>query len=171
MNEKFIVTTASTGLIIGYVLGIAGSFAPSDIVRSITWAIDSAGIMLASCLLTLYYFKKGEEMAAAGFLNFAMAQTLIFSSCAVDLNANIPSFGAGTFLWGKSLVVISLQKLFPLLIRFTGLVAAVLFITVSFLIFTGHPVNALTKPLPFFAYPFFALTLLGWAWALLKKSR
>ena len=169
MNEKLIVTTAATGLIIGCLLGVAGSFVPSVTIRSIAWALDSAAIILASSLLTLYYFKKGEEITAAGFLNFAIAETVIFSSSALDLNANIPSFGAGSFLWAISLVVISLQKVFPLVVRLAGLVAAVLFIIVSFLILTGHPLNALTKPLPFYAYPFFALTLLGWAWALLKK--
>jgi len=169
MKEKSIVTTAAAGLIIGCVLGVAGSFVTSATVRSIAWALDSAAIILASSLLTLHYFKNGEQMTAAGFLNFAIAETVIFSSSALDLNANIPAFGAGTFLWAISLTVISLQKVFPLVVRCAGLIAAVLFIIVSFLILTGHPVNALTKPLPFYAYPFFALTLLGWAWALLKK--
>jgi hypothetical protein len=31
-------------------------------------------------------------------------------------------------------------------------------------IFTGGSINALTEPLPFYAYPFFAATLFGWGW-------
>jgi hypothetical protein len=55
-------------------------------------------------------------------------------------------------------------------VRCTGIIAAVLFAVVAFRIFTGHPVNALTKPLPFFAYPFYAATLVGWAWTLLFRQ-
>jgi len=30
--------------------------------------------------------------------------------------------------------------------------------------FSGRPLTPLSQPLPFFAYPFFAATLVGWAW-------
>jgi hypothetical protein len=65
--------------------------------------------------------------------------------------------------------VISSQTLFPLFVRVTGIIAAVLFGVVAFRIFTGHPLNALTRPLPFFAYPLYAATLVGWAWALIFR--
>ena len=83
MNEKLIVTTAAAGLIIGCISGVTGSSVPSATNRSIAWALDSAAIILASSLLTLYYFKSGEEMTAAGFLIFAIAETVIFSSSAL----------------------------------------------------------------------------------------
>jgi hypothetical protein len=31
-------------------------------------------------------------------------------------------------------------------------------------IFVGEPLTPLSRPLPFFAYPFLAATLFGWAW-------
>jgi hypothetical protein len=65
--------------------------------------------------------------------------------------------------------VLSLQKLFPLWVRFTGVIGAILFAAASILILTGQHVNPLTKPLPFLAYPFYAATLVGWAWSLLRK--
>ncbi|MEO5999667.1 MAG: hypothetical protein ABIN89_22920 [Chitinophagaceae bacterium] len=45
-----------------------------------------------------------------------------------------------------------------------------LFSIVSVHIFMGHPLNALTEPLPVFAYPFFVATLLGWAWTILRTN-
>jgi hypothetical protein len=33
----------------------------------------------------------------------------------------------------------------------------------------GASLTPLSRPLPFFAYPFLALTLFGWAWAHLKR--
>jgi hypothetical protein len=35
---------------------------------------------------------------------------------------------------------------------------------VALQIFMGRPLTALSRPLPFFAYPFLAATLVGWAW-------
>jgi hypothetical protein len=169
MKVKPIIITSVTGLLLGCVLGVIGSFVPFDRVRNILWAIDSAGLILAGALLTIYYFRNGYDMVAGGFLIFAIAETIVFSSCATNLDNNISSFGVGTFLWAVSITLLSLQKVFPLLVRCTGLIAAVLFAIVSFQIFTGRPVNALAKPLPFFAYPFFAATLLGWVWTLIRK--
>jgi len=57
-----------------------------------------------------------------------------------------------------------LKDYFPCLYVAPELSPHLLFAIVAFLIFTGHPATALTKPLPFFAYPFYAATLAGWAW-------
>jgi hypothetical protein len=169
MKEKPIIITSAAGLLVGCILGIAGSVIPSTTFRPLAWAIDSAGLILAGALLSMYYFRKGHDPVAAGFLVFAIAETVVFSSCTTKLDDNISSFGAGSFLWALSIAFLSLQKLFPLFVRCTGMIAAVSFATVSVLIFTGHPLNALARPLPFFAYPFFAATLVGWAWTLLKN--
>jgi hypothetical protein len=37
-------------------------------------------------------------------------------------------------------------------------------------VFAGRPLTPLSVPLPFFAYPFLAVTLFGWAWAHLKAG-
>jgi hypothetical protein len=72
-------------------------------------------------------------------------------------------------LWALAIGVLSLQKLFPLWVRFTGIIGAILFAAASIMILTGQHVNPLTKPLPFLAYPFYAATLVGWAWTLLRN--
>ena len=170
MQEKSTTITASTGLLIGGILGMAGSFASSASLRSLAWGLDGIGLIIAGALLVIYYFRKGEDTTAAGFLIFILGEALILSSSGIDLDANVPSFGAGTALWAASLALISFQKVFPLFVRSTGFVAAVLFAFVAVQIFTGQPLNALTKPLPFFAYPFFAATIFGWAWKLLRTG-
>jgi len=45
-----------------------------------------------------------------------------------------------------------------------GFIAAALFTIVAVQIFLRHELTPLSRPLPFFAYPFFAATLVGWAW-------
>lgn len=168
MKEKSTVITAAIGLLVGCVLGMCGSIVSSGEFRSVAWGIGSTSLILAAALLTVFYFRKGYDMLAAGFLIYAIAETAVFSSCATDLDSNIPSFGAGSFLWALAIAVLSLQKAFPLFVRCTGIIASVSFAIVSLLIFTGHPVSALAKPLPFFAYPFLAITLAGWAWTVAR---
>jgi hypothetical protein len=46
----------------------------------------------------------------------------------------------------------------------SGFVASLLFTIVAVQMFLGRPLTPLSEPLPFFAYPFLALTLFGWAW-------
>ncbi|MBS1523825.1 MAG: hypothetical protein JST50_22670 [Bacteroidetes bacterium] len=170
MKKEPVLIIAAVGFLTGCILGMAGSFVPSDIIRNILWAIDSCGLILAAALLALYLSKKGYDIAAAGFLIFAIAESIVFFSCAGELNANIPAFGTGACLWALSLAVISFQKVFPLFVRGTGIISALLFAVTAFQIFTGHPATALTKPLPFFAYPFYAATLAGWAWNLVYRK-
>ncbi len=170
MKKESVLVIAAVGLLTGCILGMAGTFVPSDIARNILWAIDSCGLILAAALLAPYTSKKGHEIVAAGFFIFAIAESIVFFSCSGNLSDNIPGFGTGVCLWALSIAVISSQKLFPLFVRCTGIVAASLFAVTAFMIFTGHPAIALTKPLPFFAYPFYAATLAGWAWTLLYRK-
>jgi hypothetical protein len=170
MNEKLIKVTASTGLLIGGILGMVGSFLPSASLRSLAWGLDGIGLIIASALLTVYYLRKGYDATAAGFLIFTIGEALVLSSSGVNLDANVISFGAGASLWAASLALISFQKVFPILVRSTGFIAAAMFTIVSIEIFTGNPINAMTKPLPFYAYPFFAATIFGWAWKLIRAS-
>ncbi len=167
MNRRLTKLTAVAGLFTGGILGMAGSFAPSPSLRCLSWGLDGVGLILATSLLTIHYFRKELDVTAAGFLIFAIGEGLILSSSGIDLDASISSFGAGISLWAASLFLISFQKTFPLFIRCTGLLAAVLFSVVAVQIFTGNQLNALAKPLPFYAYPIFVITIFGWAWTLL----
>ncbi len=169
MNERLTKITASIGLFIGGIFGMVGSFVPSDSLRSVAWGVDGVGLILATVVLTIFYFRKGLDITAAGFLIFAIGESLILSSSGIRLDENVSSFGAGCSLWATSLFVISSQKTYPIFIRCTGILAAVLFSVVAVQIFMDYPLDALTKPLPFFAYPIFVITIFGWVWTLLRE--
>ena len=53
----------------------------------------------------------------------------------------------------------------PSWVRAVGAIGAMLFLVVAAQIFAGRALTPLSEPLPFFAYPFLAATLFGWAWA------
>jgi hypothetical protein len=168
-SGKPIVITAATGLVIGALLGLIGSIIPFDTFRNITWGIGSGSLILAALALVMFYFRKGWDLVAVGFLAYALAEAVVFSSCATSIGNNSGTLGAGVFLWALSIAMLSFQNVFPVFVRITGSIASVLFAVCALRIFAGDSLNALSKPLPYFAYPFFAVTLVGWAWTLVKR--
>jgi hypothetical protein len=170
VSDSGLRVLAATGLAVGAVFGMAGTFAPSASLRGLAWGIDGVGLVMAAALLTLVFYRQGQDLVASGFLVFALGEGIILSSAAMDLAASIPSFGAGTSLWALALLLISIPRVFSIAVRLLGLFAAVLFGVTALLIFAGVHVTPLTTPLPFYAYPVLVATLIGWIWALVKAG-
>lgn len=158
---------ASLGLALGGLFGLAGTFAPTDSLRGLAWGIDGLGLVMASALLTVGFFRTGHDLVASGFLVFAMGQGLVVSGAAMDLPRSIPSFGAGAGLWAVGLILISTPRTLPAIARLLGIVTALLFTVTALRIFAGEPLVPTSSPLPFFVYPVFVATLGTWIWTLL----
>ena len=163
-TESRLRLVAALGLVIGASLGIAGAFAPSASLRGLAWGVDGTALIVASALLAIHHSRRENTLAAAGFLVFVAGETLILSGAAMTLEASAPSFAAGVGLWAASLALVGTSKTMPVWVRAVGFIAALLFSVVAVRIFVGAALTPLSEPLPFFAYPFLAATLLGWAW-------
>jgi len=155
---------AAIGLVIGAVLGMAGTFVRSASLRGLAWGLDGTALTAAAALLTVHHLRRGNDVVAAGFLVFAIGEALILSGAAMDLAASAPMFAVGAALWAASLALVSAPGTMPALVRSVGAAGSVLFAVVALQIFYGYPLTPLSEPLPFFAYPFLAATLFGWAW-------
>jgi hypothetical protein len=151
-------------LVIGALLGMAGTFMPSDELRGLAWGVDGTALIVGSALLVVHHLRQGNDQLAAGFLVFLAGETLIVSGSAMELAASAPTFAAGAGLWAAALALISASGVLPAFVRATGAVAAILFAVTAARIFGGAGMTPLSRPLPFFAYPFLVATLLGWAW-------
>jgi len=171
MSGERLRFVAAVGLAIGALLGLAGSFAPSAGLRGLAWGIDGIAIVVGCALLAVHHLRRGDEMLAAGFLVFMAGETLIVSSSALELAAATPSFGAGVGLWAAALLLISAASAMPVVVRLTGGIASVLFAVTAVRIFGGAGLTPLSAPLPFYAYPFLAITLIGWAWAHVRRHQ
>lgn len=169
-NLRSLKLLACVGLGLGGLLGMAGSFAPSDALRGLAWGIDGVSLVIASALLSVLFYRKGEDLVAAGYIVFAVGQGLIVSGSAMTLAASAPSFGAGASLWAAALILVSIPRVFPIAVRVLGFAAAVMFAATAAQIFYGVPLHPKSEPLPFFAYPVFVATLFGWIWTLWKKG-
>jgi hypothetical protein len=120
-------------------------------------------------LLAVHHLRLGQELLGAGFLVFLAGETLIVSGSAMELAASAPTFAAGAGLWSAGMLLVSASPAQPVVVRLTGVIGAILLAATAAMIFTGGTLTPLSKPLPFFAYPFLALTLFGWAAAHLRK--
>jgi hypothetical protein len=161
---------ASVGLALGGVFGMAGTMVEKQNLRAIFWGIDSVGLVVATALLALKFFRKGNDFVAAGFLVFAIGEAVILSGTAGSLEASVTSFAAGTALWSAALLMTGLPKIFPVWARLASAAGSVLFATTSARIFGGEQVLPTASPLPYFAYPFLVLSFAGWIWTLLRET-
>lgn len=151
-------------LIVGAVLGLAGSFVPSASLRGLAWGIDGTALIVAAALLAVHCLRQNYPSMAAGFWVFIAGETLVLSGSAMSLAASSPLFAGGAALWAAALLLISVPAVMPVPVRALGGVAALLFAATALQIFGGRSLTPLSEPLPFFAYPVFVLTLFGWAW-------
>jgi hypothetical protein len=166
---KSVRFSASLGLALGGILGLAGTFAPSDSLRGLAWGVDGLALVAAAALLTVAFLRAGHDVVASGFLVFAVGQGLVVSGAAMDLTRSAPSFGAGAGLWAVALALISVPAVMPLIARALGTLAALLFVVTAVQIFGGAPLVPTSTPLPYLAYPVFVATLGAWIWALLTN--
>jgi hypothetical protein len=171
MSDDRLRTIAAAGLVIGGLLGMAGAFAPSAELRGLSWGIDGTGIIVASALLVMHHLQRGDAQLAAGFLVFLAGETLIVSGSSMDPVAVAPTLAGGAALWAAGLALVSASRVMPAFVRLTGLIAAILLAVTAAQIFYGADLTPLSKPLPFFAFPFLAATLFGWAWVHRPGSR
>jgi hypothetical protein len=156
-------------LVVGALLGLAGTFMTSPSLRGLAWGLDGVALVTAGAILLVYHFRQGHDLVAAGFAVFTVGQSLVLSGAAMSLEASAPSFAAGAALWAVSLILVSAPRVFAAPVRVLGVIAAFLFAATSLQVFAGRALTPLSEPLPFFAFPFLVFTMFGWAWACLKK--
>ncbi len=161
---------AAIGLALGGVFGLIGTIVTEQNLRAAAWGIDGIGLVVATALLALKFFRKGNDFIAAGFLVFAIGEGVMLSGTAATLVESVPAFAAGTALWSAALLLTSVPKEFAGWVRLVGMIAAVLFAIVAARIFWGEQLLPTSSPLPFFAYPFLVLTFVGWIWTLLRTD-
>lgn len=157
------------GLVLGGALGMLGTMVAAQDIRAVAWAIDGTALVVATSLLALVFFRKNNDCVAAGFLVYAIGEGVMLAGTAGSLEASLPSFAAGTALWSAGLLLTCIPKVFVIWTRIASFIAAVLFAVVSLRIFWGEQILPVSKPLPYYAYPFLVLTFIGWIYTLLKK--
>ncbi len=63
---------AVIGLALGGAFGMIGTFVTERRVQAVCWGIDGVGLVVATALLALLFFRKERDVIAAGFLVFSI---------------------------------------------------------------------------------------------------
>ena len=162
MSDRTLKIIISIGLAAGGIFGMAGTFAPTASLRGFLWGIDGVGLIMATALLAVTFYRRGEDVAAAGFLVFCIGESQLLSGVAMDLAASGPSFGAGVGLWALGTALISSASVWPFAVRALGWLTTLVFAATALQIFGGRPISPLASPLPYYGYPVLVATLVGW---------
>jgi len=157
-------------LVVGGAFGMIGTFVTQRNLQATAWAIDGVALVVATALLALKFFRAGSDLAAAGFLVFAIGESILLVGTATTVADSVPSFAAGAALWSAALLLTSIPREFAIWTRVVAVIGAVLFAVTSARIFWGDQLFPTSRPLPFYAYPLLVLTFVGWIFKLLKAS-
>jgi predicted phage tail protein len=57
--------------------------------------VDGVGVVVATALLALRFFRTGNDVVAAGFLVFSIGESVMLAGTAESLAGSVPSFAAG----------------------------------------------------------------------------
>ena len=70
---------AAVGLAFGGLFGMLGTMVATRKLQSAFWAIDGVGVVVATTLLAMKLFRKGNDVVAAGFLVFTMGESVMLA--------------------------------------------------------------------------------------------
>ena len=161
---------AIVGLMLGGIFGLAGTFVADPRLRSVFWAIDGLGLIVATAILALKHFRSGNDAVGAGFLIYCIGESVMLGGTAQPLSAMVPSFGAGCAMWAAALLMTSIPARFAIWVRVTSFIAALIFIATYAEILWGKGILPTSSPLPGLGYPFMVLAFFGWIWSLVREA-
>lgn len=160
---------ASIGLVIGLVFGITGGMLKDPHWQGISYEISSLGLIYASAMLCILYFRKGADLVAAGWLLFAIGEAAMSTGTAGGQPYSQPMFASGMGIYIPALIMISIPSEYPIWARIAGIISAILFAISAGMIFSGNEVLS-THPLPTSGYSVMTIAMIGYIWRLLKKE-
>lgn len=161
---------AITGLMLGGIFGMAGTFVGDPRLRAVFWGIDGLGLIVATAILSLKNFRSGDDPVAAGFLIFCIGESVMLAGTAQPLDAMVPSFAAGSALWAAALLMTGIPRSFATWVRVPSVIAAILFAITFAEILWGARILPTSFPLPGLGFPFLVLAFCGWIWTLVRET-
>ena len=157
-----------SGLAIGVIFGLSGSFVSGPNLQIVLYEISSLGFMVGTVLMTLKFFRQNEDLVAAGFLLLTIAEAVMSGGNALGQVGGQASFGAGMAMYVPSFLLICLPKVLPTWVRVTGIATTIPFAIAASIIFSGGQVLS-TDALPGIGYGMLSLSFIGFIITLIKE--
>jgi hypothetical protein len=156
------------GLLVGVVLGMAGNIPTEGWLQNLLFAVSSVGLTAATALLILREARRGDDLVAAGFAIFTIAEIIIWVGGGPTGPGGEAPFAAATLFYAPALLLISVPLRFAFWARAAGALAAVPF-GVHALVFLlgGNPAEVLQIA----GYLLLSVAAIGWAVDVVRSAR
>jgi hypothetical protein len=93
---------AAIGLALGGVFGMLGTMVAERNLQAAFWAVNGVGLVVATALLALRFFRTGNDVVAAGFLVFTIGESVMLIGTAESLAGSVPFICRGLGLMVRS---------------------------------------------------------------------
>ena len=88
---------------------MAGSFVPQAELRQLFWMLDGVGIIVASALLAVKFFRKGNDTLAASFLVF-LAALLVMKPMPPEMSqVSVPACTCSAGIWANEVPAVRIE--------------------------------------------------------------
>jgi hypothetical protein len=126
-TNRSVPYVAITGYISNAIFGNIGIVFPANSFgQALCWQIGAALAITANVLAGVWMARRNDDLAAAGFTMLGIVQSVLFSSIVVSV-VDYRIGSAATFLLVPALALIGFCALFPIWVRWAGLLVCVLF--------------------------------------------
>jgi hypothetical protein len=152
--------TIAGGLLVGVVFGMAGNVPQEGWLQTLLYAVSSVGLTAATALLILREARRGDDLVAAGFAIFTIAEVIVWVGGGPTGSGGEAPFAAATLFYVPALLLISAPPRFVLWARAAGALAAVPFgIHAVVFLLGGNPAEVLQIA----GYFLLSVAVVGWA--------
>ena len=156
------------GLLVGVVLGMAGNVPQEGWLQTLLYAVSSVGLTAATALLILREARRGNDLVAAGFAIFTIAETIVWVGGGPTGPGGEAPFAAATLFYVPALLLISAPPRFALWARAAGALAALPFgIHALVFLLGGNPAEVLQIA----GYLLLSVAVIGWAVDVVRSAR
>jgi hypothetical protein len=158
----------ASGLLVGVVLGMAGNIPQEGWLQTLLYAVSSVGLTAATALLILREARRGDDLVAAGFAIFTIAEIIIWVGGGPTGPGGEAPFAAATLFYAPALLLISVSLRFAFWARAAGALAAVPFgVHAVVYLLGGNP----SEGLQITGYLLLSVAVIGWAVDVSRSTR
>ncbi len=156
------------GLLLGVVLGMGGNAFQEGWLQTLLYAMSSVGLTAATALLILREVRRGDDLVAAGFAIFTVAEIIVWVGGGPAGPGGEAPFAAATLFYVPALLLISVPLRFAFWARAAGALAALPFgIHAMVYLFGGNPAETLQIA----GYLMLSVAVIGWVVDIVRSTR
>jgi hypothetical protein len=158
--ERAIITV---GLLLAVVPGFAGGLAGPGTMQTILYAVSSLGLVSATMVLALRHARIGQShtLVAAGMALLTIAEMLLWAGGRPGDAGYDQTFAGGVMFYVPALLLISVPRAYPLLVRIIGVLASLPWAAFAVRFLTGET-PSYADTLASTGYAFLGLTMIAW---------